>query len=51
LLIPPFAILFGAVFLGEKIEIDVCVGFAIICLGFAVTDGRLFSSLFRKASN
>ncbi|MDG1678931.1 MAG: DMT family transporter, partial [Tateyamaria sp.] len=51
LLIPPFAILFGAVFLGEKIEIDVWIGFAIICLGFAVTDGRLFSSLFRKASN
>ena len=51
LLIPPFAILFGAVFLGEKIEIDVWIGFAIICLGLAVTDGRLFSSLFRKASN
>jgi drug/metabolite transporter (DMT)-like permease len=51
LLIPPFAILFGAVFLGEKIEIDVWIGFAVICLGFAVTDGRLFSSVFRKASN
>ena len=51
LLIPPVAIGFGAVFLDERIGIEAWIGFVIIGLGFAVTDGRLFSFLFQKASN
>ena len=51
LLIPPVAIGLGAVFLDERIGIEAWIGFAIIGLGFAVTDGRLFSFLFQKASN
>jgi len=51
LLIPPVAIGLGAVFLGERIGIEAWIGFVIIGLGFAVTDGRLFSFLFQKASN
>ena len=47
LLIPPFAIGLGVLFLGEKMEPDAWIGFAIIVLGFAVTDGRLFS-IFSK---
>ena len=43
LLIPPFAIGLGVVFLGEKMGPEAWIGFAIIALGFAVTDGRLFS--------
>ena len=49
LLIPPVAIGLGAVFLDERIGIEAWIGFVIIGLGFAVTDGRLFSFLFQKA--
>ena len=48
LLIPPFAIALGVIFLGETISAQVWIGFMIIALGFAVTDGRLFA---RKTSN
>ena len=51
LLIPPVAIGLGAVFLDERIGVEAWIGFVIIGLGFAVTDGRLFSFLFQKASN
>ena len=50
LLIPPFAIGLGVLFLGEQMELQAWIGFAIISLGFAVTDGRLFSFFFRKTS-
>ena len=50
LLIPPFAIGLGVMFLGETMGLEAWIGFAIIALGFAVTDGRLFSFLFRKNS-
>ena len=42
LLIPPFAIVLGAHFLEEQMRPEAWTGFAIIALGFAVTDGRLF---------
>ena len=48
LLIPPFAIGLGSVFLGEKMGTDAWIGFAIIVLGFVVTDGRLFSAFSKK---
>ncbi|WP_300064732.1 DMT family transporter [uncultured Roseobacter sp.] len=48
LLIPPFAIGLGVLFLGEEIGLEAWIGFAIIALGFAVTDGRIVSFLFRK---
>ncbi|WP_424928505.1 DMT family transporter [Amaricoccus tamworthensis] len=41
LLIPPFAIALGAAFLGERPGPGALAGFAVIALGFAVTDGRL----------
>ena len=50
LLIPPFAIGLGVLFLGEQMGLEAWIGFAIISLGFAVTDGRLFSFFFRKTS-
>lgn len=50
LLIPPFAIGLGVLFLGEQMGLEAWIGFAIIGLGFAVTDGRLLSFLFRKTS-
>jgi drug/metabolite transporter (DMT)-like permease len=50
LLIPPFAIGLGFLFLGEKMGPDAWIGFAIIVLGFAVTDGRLFSIFHKKSS-
>ena len=48
LLIPPFAIGLGVLFLGEQMGLEAWIGFAIISLGFAVTDGRLFSFFLRK---
>ena len=42
LLIPPFAITLGALFLDEVLPSSAWIGFAVIALGFAVTDGRLF---------
>ena len=50
LLIPPFAIALGVLFLGEWMGPEAWIGFAIIALGFAVTDGRLFSRIMGKAS-
>lgn len=50
LLVPPFAIALGVLFLGERMGPEAWIGFAIIGLGFAVTDGRLFSFLMRKFS-
>jgi drug/metabolite transporter (DMT)-like permease len=51
LLIPPFAIALGVMFLGEQMGLEAWIGFAIIALGFAVTDGRLFSFFSRKFFN
>ena len=50
LLIPPFAIGLGVLFLGERLGSEAWVGFAIIAAGFAVTDGRLFSLFLKKPS-
>ena len=48
LLIPPFAIALGALFLGEQMDAKAWIGFAVIATGFAVTDGRVFSVLQNK---
>ncbi|WP_298260575.1 DMT family transporter [uncultured Litoreibacter sp.] len=48
LLIPPFAIGLGVLFLGERMELQAWVGFAVIALGFAVTDGRVFARFSQK---
>lgn len=49
LLIPPFAIGLGVVFLGERMAPEAWIGFAVIALGFAVTDGRLFARRMRRS--
>lgn len=48
LLIPPFAIGLGAVFLGERLGAEVWPGALCIALGLAVTDGRLLRWLTGK---
>lgn len=48
LLIPPFAIALGALFLGETLGTAELTGFAIIAAGIAVTDGRILRA-FRQA--
>ena len=50
LLIPPFAVGLGVLFLDEQLKLEALIGFAIIGLGFAVTDGRLFSFIFQRTS-
>ena len=51
LLIPPFAVGLGVLFLNEQMKLEALIGFAIIGLGFTVTDGRLFSLVFQRTSN
>ena len=48
LLIPPFTITLGSVFLEEKMVFTAWFGFAVIAVGFAVTDGRVFARFFRR---
>jgi drug/metabolite transporter (DMT)-like permease len=48
LLIPPFAIGLGVAFLGEKLELEAWIGFGIIAIGLAITDGRLLDKLRGK---
>ena len=50
LLIPLFAVGLGVLFLDEQMKLEALIGFAIIGLGFAVTDGRLFSFIFQRTS-
>nr|CAA6805995.1 MAG: Permease of the drug/metabolite transporter (DMT) superfamily [uncultured Thiotrichaceae bacterium] len=45
LLIPPFAITLGVVFLGETLATEAWLGFALIAMGLAITDGRLWARL------
>lgn len=45
LMIPPFAVGLGSVFLGERLPAVAFLGFAIIALGILVTDGRLLRHL------
>jgi len=48
LLIPPFAVSLGVVFLGERMGVEAWIGFIVIAVGFAVTDGRLFQFRQRR---
>ena len=48
LLVPPVAILLGAMFLGELIEPRDIAGLGLIALGLAAIDGRLLSALRRR---
>ncbi|HET7709308.1 MAG TPA: DMT family transporter [Sphingomicrobium sp.] len=48
LLVPPVAILLGALFLGELIGLRDIAGLALIALGLAAIDGRLLSLLRRR---
>jgi drug/metabolite transporter (DMT)-like permease len=43
LLVPPTAILLGALFLGEALAVQDFAGLALIALGLAAIDGRLLS--------
>ncbi|MBU2999419.1 DMT family transporter [Roseovarius nubinhibens] len=45
LLIPPFAIFLGWLVLGEALPASAWIGFAVIALGFLVTDGRAARAL------
>lgn len=49
LLVPPVAIILGAVLLGERLTGGQFMGLALIAFGLAVIDGRLFAAMRRKA--
>jgi drug/metabolite transporter (DMT)-like permease len=48
LLVPPVAILLGALFLAEQLEVHDFLGLALIALGLAAIDGRLLSLFQRR---
>ena len=50
LLVPPTAILLGGLIFAERLTAGQFAGFAIIALGLAVIDGRLFAPFRRKAA-
>jgi len=50
LLIPVIALMLGAVFLDESVTVQALAGMAIIALGLAATDERLFAWLRRRPS-
>lgn len=51
LMIPPFAILLGALFLGERLGPSAYLGFALIGVGLLVTDGRILSAARRNPAH
>ena len=48
LLVPPVAILLGALFLSEQLAAHDFLGLALIALGLAAIDGRLLSLFQRR---
>ncbi len=48
LLVPPTAILLGGLFLGETLAPQDFLGLALIAVGLAAIDGRLFSAVLRR---
>ena len=48
LLIPPVAIILGAVVLGERLAPEAFAGFALLALGLMILDGRMLQ-MFRKS--
>ncbi|MBO9396051.1 DMT family transporter [Shimia sp. R9_2] len=48
LLVPPFAILLGTLFLGETLHPRAFAGFALLALGLLVLDGRLWRYLRKQ---
>lgn len=48
LLIPPVTISLGVTFLGEKLGYEAWLGFGLIAVGLAITDGRLLGQLRKK---
>ena len=49
LLIPPIAVSLGVLFLGEKMGIEAWIGFGLIAIGLAITDGRLLNKFFKRS--
>jgi len=49
-LIPPIAVALSVFFLGEKLGIEALIGFAIIAIGLAITDGRLVDRIKRRSN-
>ena len=45
LLVPPFAVGLGVVFLGEQLTIEAWLGFFLIAVGLVITDGRAWKYL------
>lgn len=48
LLIPPIAVALSFTFLGERMGNEAWIGFGLIAIGLAITDGRLLDRLLRK---
>ena len=51
LLTTPVTIGLSCTFLGERVTQNVLLGFGLIALGLAVTDGRLLGRVFKQRSS
>ncbi|MEP2031143.1 MAG: DMT family transporter [Paracoccaceae bacterium] len=50
LLIPPFAIGLGVLFLGEQLDLTAWIGFGLIAVGLIITDGRVLAKFIGSRS-
>lgn len=48
LLVPPFAIGLGVLFLGERLGLEAWIGFGLIAVGLVITDGRVLTKVFES---
>lgn len=50
LIVPPFAVALGWAFLNESLGVEALIGFTLIALGLAITDGRLLARFNRATT-
>ena len=50
-LLPPFALAYGALFLGEAIALNALLGLVLVVVGILLANGVLTLSVFSRRSN
>jgi drug/metabolite transporter (DMT)-like permease len=50
-LLPPFALVYGALFLGEAIALNALVGLGLVIIGILLANGIILRPAKRRATN
>jgi drug/metabolite transporter (DMT)-like permease len=50
-LLPPFALVYGALFLGEAIDLNALLGLVLVIAGILLANGMLTASMFSKRAH